>query len=536
VSSHYRGASVSSEFMRRWRSKKHVAGSAPWGQVLVRRGRFARTYHWDWPNPQFGQIYGRSIRYQWYPDWTPLEDWIELPGVAQIDLDQSFDKNGITVATIDVDNVAWTTLTGVDGRPYHVRQRGYLWPWRGWVPPHRPGSGEKQNEWYRHLPNAQVMVMQGYGPDTAIPTFTGLIDNLSASVRPDRMTLTARDFGGVLVDTEVFGWNKDKAINAPICFIHRDYFEDEAVGLRPKDPASQQKYVVVDDAVDIIQCALRWCGFKEWEVKESGVNLKSAYQVDLGKTWADVITDVCTQLGYVFFIAEPSSQDSIGMPICRPSASTIPKWSQPITIRDNDLLTDLKPVHDNTDDRYIIRVRGKLEKPKNGGRALGNDPARVCFTYWPPWMTRMAGVIKQLTFYNIGDSNTLPYTTVKECMVAAVLIAIQIALARDTATAQCPGIPALGLDSFAYIIDAGTGVTSRLYLTNRKSTMQLGGDGTEQASSGYSGGAAGGGSSDLRWATEFGGSLVDNKEFDQLVKDYNTAVSGGRVLTHGTPD
>jgi hypothetical protein len=118
-------------------------------------------------------------------------------------------------------------------------------------------------------------------------------------------------------------------------------------------------------------------------------------------------------------------------------------------------------------------------------------------------------------------------------MVAAVLIAVQIALARDTATLQTPGNPGLGLDSFAYVIDSGTGVTSRLYITNRQSTMTLGGDGTSLASSGYSSGGAA--SNDLRWATELGGSLVDNPEWEHLVTDYYRATHGQTVESWGTP-
>jgi hypothetical protein len=155
------------------------------------------------------------------------------------------------------------------------------------------------------------------------------------------------------------------------------------------------------------------------------------------------------------------------------------------------------------------------------------------FTYWTPWMPRMAGVIKQLTYYNIGTNAVLGFTSIQQCMVAAILIAYQIALARDAATAQCPGNPAMGLDSFIYIIDTGTGVTSRLYITDRQSTMELGGDGTSLATSGYQSGG-GQASDELRWGTELGGALVDNPEWEHLVSDYETAKHGGTVESWGT--
>jgi hypothetical protein len=528
MTSFYTGAAVSKEFMHRWRSAQHIGAARPWCRVQVRRGRFERRWHNDWPNPQFGQVVGHSIRHQWYADWTPLENWVDLPGVQGIDLDQSFDKNGLTVATLDVENVAWVETAGAGGQ-YHKRQRGYLWPWRGWVPPRRPGSGDTKNEWYRRLPNAQILVQQGYGSDTAVKTFTGLIDSFPTKVRPDHLTLTARDFGGVLTDCDIFGWNKTKNIPDPITFIPHDH---KFIKLAKGD-GKTHRWIIVKDSVDIVKCVLRWAGFKEWQIDASGVDLATPYTVDKSHTYMDVINAVKEQLGYVFLMGEPSADDlSIGVPIFRPASVTNSQRSKPIVIRDKDLLTDMQPQHTNTNDRYIIRVRGAVNNKI--GRTLGGDTfKRVTFTYWPPWMPRMAGVIKQLTYYNIGSQGVLGYRTQQQCTVACVLIAIQIALGRDTATLQTPGQPALGLDSFAFVTDAGTGIASRLYITNRKSKMTLGGDGTSQQHSPY--GSSGSSQSELLWATEVGGSLCDNGEFEHLYNDYQKAIHGKKVLSWGTP-
>jgi len=612
VSSPYNGASVSALFNQRWRSKQHVGNAKPYMKVMVRRGAFVRSYHDDWPNPQFGQVVGKSIRHQFYPVWTPYTDYVELPGVAEVDLDQSFDNNGTTVGTFQVDNVGWVEAlnevgwTNGSGGPaqYHQRQRGYLWPWRGWTPPKRPGSGEKPNQWWDFLSNCQITVWQGYGSNAAVKTFTGLVDSYGASVRPDRLNVSSRDFGGMLSDVDLFGWNKDPKINDPITFIPADYLKLSWA----QDMGKQTGWIIINDACDIVRVILRWAGFKEWDIEDSGVNLSVPYSADKSHAYMDVINDIATQLGYQFFMSEPSEDDlSIGVPVFRLPSVLAPERNQPITLRSDDLLTDMQPTHDNKDDRYIIRVRGVvnnkigvyLDNPNNGGDETSDVMKRVTFTYWPPWscyvpnlaenfepwsldVTYNTGdqvshdgsvyyckrddnrgrdpvtwglwsgwwqlmgkegsygrpgdvcaILKQLTYYNVGDAGVLGFTTIQQCMVACVMIATQIGLARDTAQLQCPGNPAFGLDCFAYVTDVGTGVASRLYITNRKSTMTIGGDGTSQQSSPYSSGASS--QSELIWATELGGSLVDNPEMDHIVSDYQKAISGGNVLSDAPP-
>lgn len=532
----YVGAPVSPTFTQRWRTKKYVGASRPYAKVSIRRGYFHHGPHKDWPNPQFGQIVGRHIRDQWYPVWTPTTDWETLPGVYEIDLDQQINfagqgGNGITVATVTCDNVAWVETAGKFGA-YHQRQRGWLWPWRGWVPTRRPGgSVSNQNQWYDTLPNAQILVEQGYGADTAIKTFTGLIDNIGpGSIRPDRITLTARDFGSVLVDDHVFLWNKDQRLNDPVIFIPPDYPR-----LKQLATGKSHNWVIVKDAADIVRCALRWQGFTEWQVEDSGVTLRVAYPVDRSKAWMDVINEVADQLGYVFFISEPTQDNdlSLGVPVFRKQSVLRTDRRTPILL-DSSTLTDMQPTHDNTNDRYIIRARGAIASRKRGGRPiLGGDMTidgqiRYTWTYWPPWAPKMAGVIKQLTYYNIGSKGVLGFSSNQDCAVACLLIAAQIALARDTATCQCPGTPAVGLDSFTFIRDDNSsGIASRLYVTARKSTMTLGGDGSSTTPNN----TAGSTNEQLFWTTELTGSLVDSPEWDQLLKDYHRVLSGDIRIT-----
>lgn len=521
----YTGADTSPLFSQRWRSRKHIGAARPWMQVQLRRGYMKRSYHDDWPDPQFGQVVGRAITRQWYPDWTPLDAYTTLDTVSHVDLDQSFANNGVCVATLQLDNEEWQSVAGAAGT-FHSRERGYFWPWRGYTPNGRPGSSDAPNEWWNRLQNAQITIRQGYGPDAALTTFTGLIDTFNAQVRPDRMTITARDFGGILSDCPLFGWNKDRLVPDPVTFVPNEYWR-----LPELQSGGNHRWIKIVDAAEIVKCILRWAGFKEWEVEDSGVNLSTVATFDKSKTYMDVINAVKEQLGYVFFMGEPTEDDrSIGVPIFRRSSVLVSQRSRPILLRDQDLLTDIKPQHDNKDDRHIVRVRGAINKQTGLGinqgvarTAASDTTRRYTFVYFPPWTDSMSGVYKQITYYNIGDSGTaVGFTSNRECAVAAVLVALQIGLVRDTATLQSAGNPAFGLDGFAFVMDAGTGIASRLYISNRKSTMTVGGDGSGQQKSPY--GTSGGSQSELLWATELGGSLCDNPEMDTIVADYYSAL------------
>lgn len=557
----YTGAKVSKVFRDVWLGKKFVGAARPFGNVFIRRGYMHHRMHSGWPGanapatvknnnpPPFGQILGLHMYPQWYPDWTPTSEWIPLPGVAQIDITQSVSyaggqggdgtggagggSNGIAVATLTVENRAWIEAAGELGA-YHELQRGWLWPWRGWVPTNRPGGAVvAQNEFYDATPNAQILILQGYGPETAVKTFTGLIDTIGpGSVRPDRISIVARDFGGVLVDVNPFGYNKDTRVKDPMYFVPPNY-----PNLDKLKKNGTHNWVVVRDATDIVRCILRWSGFKEWEIEDAGVQLKVPLPVDRSGTWMDVINEVAAQLGYVFFIAEPTADDlSIGVPVFRKQSVLLAHPPQP-TVLDHQTLTDVRPTHDNSNDRFIIRVRGRVTTRKKGGRPIvGGDmtiDGQVMFTaqYWPPWMPKMSGIVKQLTYYNQGANGVLGFGSNQECLVACLLIAVQIALGRDTATVEFPANPAIGLDSMAFINDflGSSTIVSRLYVTGRQSTMVIGGDGA----SGSAPSNTAGGTSNLLWTQTVSGSLVDNPEWDKIHSQYQSAINGGRVVTGG---
>lgn len=201
----------------RWASGQHVGAARPTLQVFVRTGIFKRSY-WPWAGPVVdARIYGEAPTKPWMPQWTPTSAYVEIPNILSCGLTQDYDSNGIAVASIQIENIVYNLRTGPLGDIYHLIERGYLAPFRGSSSPLR-GQVLPPNDWYLKLVrNSQIKVLEGYG-DATEPTFTGLIDDCDMTSKPDRIQLTARDFGQALTDQHVFGWNKSKQIPEPVVF------------------------------------------------------------------------------------------------------------------------------------------------------------------------------------------------------------------------------------------------------------------------------------------------------------------------------
>lgn len=224
----YSGAGTSGTFKQRWLTAAMIGANAPCGTVEVRRGHLNRTFHPynDFGGKVFGEYPGARGHGFWYADWTPTGPWILLDAVKNIRVEQSFDNNGVAAATILMDNMLMSEVTGNAGVLYHVVEKGYYSPLRGYVAPGRPNVGQPRTPLFRQIPNAQIRVRQGYGTDTLVTTFLGLVDDLDIGSVPNQITVTARDFGGVLVDQAFFGWAKEKLIQDPITFAPRDIAEN----------------------------------------------------------------------------------------------------------------------------------------------------------------------------------------------------------------------------------------------------------------------------------------------------------------------
>lgn len=203
--------------------------------VKVRGGRFNRRYA-PWTGARIdGIIAGGNNAQPWQAFWEPSGDYVELPGIYRVSLAHSFENNGMTIATIEMENIAYTE-EGAGDTLFHMIQRGFYSPFRGFSPPGRIGwSSTLQNPWYRTLnKKQQITITQGY-IDQEAKTFTGLIDDIDLTSAPDRITLTCRDFGQALTDQRLFGNVKDPYLRDPITFVDRRTAEKlRKVGYDPK--------------------------------------------------------------------------------------------------------------------------------------------------------------------------------------------------------------------------------------------------------------------------------------------------------------
>lgn len=226
-------AEVTREFYDLWRSQSsHFGpGAEPTVSLKIRRGRFQRAYG-PWAGPPItATILGGNNTTPWQATWVPDGEWHDLPGPLEVRLEQGFDNNGVQIATIQIENIHWEE-GGVDNL-IHLIQRGALAPFRGYSSPGRPAAPVESNQYFELMrPNSQITVYEGYG-GLQVPTFTGLIDDTDLTSHPDRITITARDFGKVLVEEEFFGNNHDPLIREPITFVDREW-KTEHEGYAPR--------------------------------------------------------------------------------------------------------------------------------------------------------------------------------------------------------------------------------------------------------------------------------------------------------------
>lgn len=672
-------AEVSYGFEARWRfgahsttPPAHVGSAKPYIRVALRRGQFFRDYYpWD-DQDDFAVIPGSSSAHPWQATWTPSEAYEDIPGVLQVDLNQSFDNNGLTTMTLQIDNIVYVQGNGLAGL-FRTIERGYLSPWRGYSSDssHFPeGPAGAANEWFEKLNrNVQITVWAGYGEDVAVPIWTGLVDDLDMTSKPDQITVTARDFGQVLTDQRCFGYVKDKRLKDPVIFADRhsaentekvggaprasssyrgrppsaaldassgtawiseghnagnvtEWFEihiphgryedfyldagfagmevyvsvyarnkdiqnrseyidgdgvhhknppklngqpiatgwvDTGLGTVPgalggipyikklgattianqwvtipkvevgtnsvirlsfrnlhkwsathkyhaavkkmravkrttKPQAKTHRWILVDDVTDVVKVILRWAGFKEWEIESAGVRLKENFVVNRASFLIDPINTIKEQLGYVFFIGDPSLADSsIGVPIFR-SNGALQTQGDTRTVHDTDLLTGVNVKLTEDPLSTVIYVRGKQQSKKKGGTVVSpGEPPRVGADYNPPWQARMGNVIKHALHYDANLKTKL------ECLMGCYLIALAEAMKSATATIEIPSNPGIQLDDQIALKDQGTGMATRLYIATRSQVFRTGQDGS--------------------WKMTLGGSLLDTPDIQGVLAD-----------------
>ena len=178
-------------------------------------------------------------------------------------------------------------------------------------------------------------------------------------------------------------------------------------------------------------------------------------------------------------------------------------------VRDTDLLTGIR-VHESDESRpYIIRVRGRTAKQSEGGVFLSGDDQtrRLMFVFKPPGWKRLGGIVKHVVYTNQA------FKKIDNCKFGAYYIALQGLLEAFKATCQLPAYPAgededssqdppprfgLELDTHLAVYDVGTGLSTRLWLSDIQTEFR-------QAEQG------------ARFSQSVGGTLVDTPEVQRMV-------------------
>lgn len=418
----------------------------------------------------------------WTATWTPTSDYIDLPGVRSVGLEQSYESNGLSTATIDLANVSMREIAGALGVNYHAIERGWFSPFRAFTAPTRArridrstGRPVVANAWEGMLAKkVQILVRQGYG-DLTVRTFTGLLDTSSGASSPATLRLTARDMGQILVDSHLFGWNIDPKLRDPIVFVDRKYVRRREESKDPdkrREAREHRKHsIIIDDLSDLVVTVLRWAGWKrnQMRVSKCGVSLKEPVSFARGEFYMDVIKKCQDVTGFIFFMGAASADWPMGRPTFVPSNATYDRTDPVEALADDKLLTGLDWQFTDEPLAAIIRVRGKDND--DVGVTLGGDKLkRVMATYRPPWHTdeRDARILR-----HVVHTEEL-YSSPHRCAVAARMIALQEALASVTGNIEIPAHPGLELDDLVGLTDAVTGLNTRALIARLQSTLTLG--------------------------------------------------------------
>jgi hypothetical protein len=282
-----------------------------------------------------------------------------------------------------------------------------------------------------------------------------------------------------------------------------------------KKDAKIHKWILVDDAADVVKWVFMWCGFKEWNVKKLGVPLKDPIAFHQGDYMVDIVRHMVEQANYVYYVAKPSDDpDSLGVPHFVPNGAIQAVRPDLEEVTDQDLLTGIETKFSKEPLSYITRTRGKIASKKKGGTKLFEDTTRrITAVYRPPWSGvhrniitneldvdypfagRLAGVRK----HRVHDDPGI--TSENEAQMMNLLMSVQEALQSFQGTITVPGYPAFqGVNNQVSVVDTPSGTNSRLWVAHASSTFTSG----EQAS----------------WVMSLQGAFVDTPDILLLAFDY----------------
>lgn len=637
----------------RWQTGDHLGESMPFCKAWVRTGKLRRSFQFVDEDQVYSHVpgLGMGAKKVWRGEWSAANDYRELPNLIEVELTTDFTQNGVTQATIQMDTLGMTEMTGVAGI-YHRLERGYYAPLRGYNPPGRGSAVGERNDWFDMLrdKSTEIVIVAGYGEDSAIPVFKGLLNDDSLTSLPDRATITARDFGQLLTDQQVFANAKVQKVRDPITFADRlradnadevrggvevssaeashpaKFAVDEHGGtswrsveadigdlewiemalpagryesfrLAPEHPdlecyvalkredgwvdagrgdvpgtgipylahiekvkakfatyqfpdggyelgddarlrlyftnlglhydkngrklvrrasvrdfaaikrklpaeVEENKWILVDDAADVVRTVLQWCGLdREWEIEDTGVRLSDKLVFSRSDKLIDIINRIAELTNYVFYVKPPSqfadgdltpenlNNQSLGIPVFRQNqAMRRPRalLDGMESVTEDDLLTNIEPIFTDEPLAYNIRVRGRRLKADKGGLPLGGERTkRAMYVYRPPWSrdTNPGGNWPDNAATNqYRNGNVKKYVVhhdnllrdAEECEIASLFIAFREALESAKATCEFPAMPTIHLDHQMAVRDTGTGLSTRLWLTNRSMRIRLG--------------------------------------------------------------
>lgn len=278
-----------------------------------------------------------------------------------------------------------------------------------------------------------------------------------------------------------------------------------------------QGWVLVDDAADVVRMALMWAGFHEWDVEDFGWSLTMQWNFGQDAFLIDIINAVQNQGDFAFFMRAPSDHDmSIGVPCFKHQQGINMTPRVKHAVKDTDLLESLTVKWDLSNLPYSFRVRGDINKH---GKTFGQDLSkRYMGTYFPPWSgidyrkispskrgkhmdhsERLAGN-RRFNVQTQGEVIALSLDSDAECLFAAVLTAVQFALASTTAQLQISGVPGIALNDALIVIDAATGTNTRVWVSSIESTHNLGQNGS--------------------WHMTIAGALLDTEDMRLIAEDW----------------
>lgn len=285
---------------------------------------------------------------------------------------------------------------------------------------------------------------------------------------------------------------------------------------RQKSEAKKHKWILVDDASDVVKWVLMWAGFHEYEVEKMGVRLKEPLTFHQSDYLVDIVRHMVDQGGFVFHIKRPTDDDlSMGVPVFRRMRGLTPQAGM-VEVRDTSLLSGVEAKFSKEPLAYILRTRGRLAKKAEGGRILGEDRVRrVQANYYAPWsgahqgiqtgpidqtllippaVGRLAGIYKHF----VHTDNI--YENEDECQMFNLIVAMRQAMAAFQGQIEVPGYPGFELDDQVSIVDTPSGLNTRIYARSRHSTFTAG--------------------PEAEWKTTLSGAMLDTPDLFLVALDY----------------